>query len=52
MKFCIFIGVNAGGSLGWALGEPLGMWPAFFLSSVGSALGVYLGWLAARRYLA
>ena len=40
--FCL---TTLGGWLGWALGAPLGMMTAFFLSIVGTALGVY----AARR---
>lgn len=52
MKLCIFVGVNAGGYLGWVLGEPLGMMMAFFISSLGSMVGVYAGWKIARRYLA
>ncbi len=51
MKLCIFIGVNLGGYAGWALGEPLGMTWAFVISSVGSLVGVYLGWKVARTYL-
>jgi len=51
MKLCIFIGVNLGGYAGWALAEPLGMTWAFVISSVGSLVGVYLGWKVAREYL-
>jgi hypothetical protein len=52
MKLCIFIGVNAGGYAGWVLGEPFGMMAAFLVSSVGSLLGVVVGWKIARHYLA
>jgi hypothetical protein len=52
MKLCIFIGVNAGGYVGWVLAEPFGMTAAFLVSSVGSVVGVILGWKVARRYLA
>ncbi len=51
MKFFIFIGTNVGASLGWAAGEPFGMMTAFIVSGVGSAIGVYAGWWAARRWL-
>lgn len=51
MKLCIFVGMNAGGIVGWWLGEPAGMMTAFFASSVGSLVGVYGGWRVARHYL-
>jgi hypothetical protein len=51
MKLCIFVGVNLGGYAGWVLGEPMGMMAAFLISSLGSILGVVLGWKVARRYL-
>ena len=51
MKTLIFVGVNIGGFLGWAAGEPWGMTAAFAISAVGSFLGVYAGWWLARRYL-
>jgi len=51
MKFLIFIGVNVGGMIGWSLGEPFGFMTAFFVSGLGSAVGVYAGWWVARRYI-
>jgi len=51
MKLCIFVGLNAGGYAGWVLGEPMGIMTAFLVSSLGSAIGVYLGWKVARQYL-
>jgi hypothetical protein len=51
MKLCIFVGVNAGGYVGWVLAEPFGTMAAFIVSSVGSVAGVFLGWKVARRYL-
>ena len=42
LYFCL---TTLGSWLGWALGSPLGVMTAFFLSIVGTALGVY----AARR---
>lgn len=52
MKLCIFIGVNVGGWAGWTVCENLGVMTAFIGSGVGSVLGVYFGWLVARKYLA
>jgi len=51
MKLCIFVGVNAGGYVGWVLGEHNGLMTAFLVSSLGSLIGVYLGWKVAREYL-
>jgi hypothetical protein len=51
MKLCIFIAVNLGGWAGWSLGEHFGLMTAFIASGVGSIIGVYLGWLLARRLL-
>jgi hypothetical protein len=52
MKLFIFIGVNVGGAIGWSLGEQFGgVMTAFFMSGLGSMVGVYAGWWAARRYL-
>jgi len=51
MKLCIFVGMNIGGWAGWSLGESFGLMTAFLASGAGSALGVYLGWKAARLLL-
>src|SRR3954469_12984246 len=51
MKFCIFVGINLGGYVGWLLAENLGLMIAFIASGVGSAVGVYLGWRVARAVL-
>ena len=51
MKLCIIVGTTVGGWVGWALAENLGLMMAFLASSVGSVLGVYLGWRVARRLL-
>ncbi len=51
MKLCIFVGLNAGGYAGWVVAEPWGLMAAFLVSSLGSAIGVYLGWKVAREYL-
>jgi uncharacterized membrane protein YfcA len=51
VKLIIFISLNVFGAIGWWLGEPYGIMTAFLLSGVGSVVGVYLGWRAARRLL-
>jgi hypothetical protein len=51
MKFCIFVGVNVGGYVGWLLAENFGMLVAFIASGVGSVAGVYVGWRVARAVL-
>ena len=52
MKLFIFVGVNLGGYVGWELGGRFGLMTAFLLSGVGSVLGVFAGWWAARKMLA
>ena len=51
MKLIIFVSLNVFGALGWWAGERFGIMTAFVLGSIGSILGVYFGWLFARRYL-
>ncbi len=51
MKLCIFVGMTIGGWVGGSLAENYGMMTAFFASGVGSIIGVYFGWLTARRLL-
>ena len=51
MKFLIFIGMNIGGLVGWSLCERFGFTTAFIASGIGSIVGVYLGWKAARHFL-
>ena len=51
MKLCIFVGINVGGWVGWTLGENVGLMTAFIASGIGSLVGVYIGWLLARRLL-
>ena len=50
-KLCIFIGMTAGSWVGWLLGDRFGMMTAFLISSLGSMVGVYLGWRIHRDYL-
>jgi len=47
--FC-WIGVFIGGWIGWWLGAFLGFGWAFFISSMGSLAGVFVGWKIAREY--
>jgi hypothetical protein len=49
-KLLIFIGMTAGGWLGWSLGERFGIMTAFILSTLGSIGGVILGWRIGRRF--
>ncbi len=39
------------GGVGWALGVHIGMGSAWLLSSVGSLVGVYVGWRVNRAFL-
>ncbi len=53
IKLCIFAGMTVGGIVGSLLGNVFG-WGmfdlgSFFLSSLGSAIGVFVGWKIARR---
>lgn len=50
-KLCIFIGMTVLGSVGWWLGEKAGFMTAFLASSLGSMIGVYLGWRIYRDYI-
>lgn len=38
-----FLGSTFGGAVGWWIGAPMGVMTAFFLSMVGTALGLYAG---------
>jgi hypothetical protein len=38
------------GTLGWYVGEPLGLFSAFVVSMFGTGLGVYLGRKLADRW--
>jgi len=50
-KLCIFLGMTILGWIGWWLGAKIGIMTAFIVSSIGSLIGVYLGWRIARDYL-
>ncbi|SDR89104.1 hypothetical protein SAMN05444173_1237 [Opitutus sp. GAS368] len=53
-KLCIFAGTTIFGTLGGLLATLFGMEAfslgSFFLSGVGSVLGVYVGWKVAQHY--
>ena len=46
-----FVGCSIGGAIGWALGEPFGIFAAFMVSMVGTAAGYFAGWKVADRLL-
>jgi hypothetical protein len=43
-KLCIFAGMTIGGFVGYLVPPSLGLFWAFFVSGIGSIVGVYLGW--------
>jgi hypothetical protein len=49
-KLLTFFGMTIGGWIGWALGEPMGMFAAFILSIVGTGAGLYFGRKIANDY--
>jgi hypothetical protein len=51
VKLLILVGINVFGALGWWLGERFGVMTAFVAGGIGSVVGVYVGWLTARRLL-
>lgn len=51
LKLAIFVGTTLGSYVGWWAGDALGFgfgW-AFFLSGIGSMVGVYAGWKIGRK---
>ena len=52
-RLLIFIGMLLGGYVGWWAGEYIGMglMTTFLVSSLGSAVGVYVAWRIRRDYL-
>lgn len=49
-KVLIVFGLTVGGWLGWAAGARWGLFAAFVLSIVGTALGLFLGRKIARDH--
>jgi hypothetical protein len=50
-KLCIFTAMTVLGYAGWWLGAKVGFMTAFWVSSLGSMAGVYLGWRIHRDFL-
>jgi len=51
-RLCIFIGMVVFGWIGWWIGSKLGdFMTAYWISSLGSIVGVYVGWRTNRDYL-
>jgi hypothetical protein len=49
-KLFIGIGATVGGYAGWYAGVPIGFMTAFFLSVVGTGVGMYFGRKIARDH--
>jgi hypothetical protein len=49
-KLLGWLGLVVGGTTGWAIGARFGLMTAFFLSIVGTGVGLYLGRRIADRY--
>lgn len=49
-KLLVIVGTTAGGWIGWALGERVGMTTAFILGTIGSGIGLYVGRRIVRDY--
>ena len=49
LSFMFFMTVF--GWAGWWLGDKIGIWTAFILSSIGTFAGVYVGWWINQNYL-
>ena len=50
-KLLILLTTTVLGTIGWWAGELVGLFTAFMLSIVGTAVGVYLGRKIAQEYL-
>ncbi len=51
-RLCIFMGMIVFGGIGWWIGAKLGgFMTALWISSLGSIVGVYVGWRINRDYL-
>jgi len=49
----LFIGMTLGGYIGWRVGDyfGLGLMATFLVSTLGSAIGVYVAWRIVRDYV-
>src|SRR5215472_2732676 len=50
-KIASFIGMTVGGAIGWYAGNFVGIMTAFFLSCVGTGVGLYIARRAMQQYL-
>lgn len=51
-RLCIFIGMTVFGWIGWWIGAKFGgFMTAFWVSCLGSIVGIYVGWRINRDYL-
>ena len=52
-RLLMFVGMTAGGYVGWWAGDCLGfgLMGAFLVSSLGSLAGIYVAWRALVDYL-
>jgi len=50
-RIIILLAVTILGGIGWTLGAHFGLGMAWLLSSIGSLIGVYIGWRINRAYL-
>ncbi len=49
--FVRFVGITAGGWIGWFIGAPVSIFTAFMVSMVGSGVGLYFTQKFVKRYL-
>jgi hypothetical protein len=47
-KLLIFVGMTVGGCIGYFVPASWGIMGAFFISGIGSIVGVYYGWKLAQ----
>lgn len=50
-RLLVLIGATVGGAVGWWVGDHVGFMTAFFLSMIGTGLGMYGGARISREYL-
>lgn len=50
-KILLFLGATVGGALGWWLGAQIGFMTGYFLSVIGTGLGMYIARRFNREYL-
>ena len=43
-RLSFLVCMTVGGWAGWWLGDKIGIWTAFILSSFGTFAGIYAGW--------